>query len=270
MPIPRRIHQIWLQGESELPEEYQSCVRNWRGMHPEWEYRLWDDEAIRRLLAERHPWFLRTYTAYRYLHQRVDSARCFILYEYGGFYSDVDTEPLKPLDLLLEELPQARLILSEQPFSPVERRLLRPFVGAKRIVTNAVMGSEKGFPAWKPLLELLPKRRRRFAFNRELNITYSTGPALVSGAFDSYIREDPTVVVVPHTYFEAHFGFDPAFEEGSADELQERYVAHMQHATWHSPTLKYLFRKYFLVKKLFQGDRANQATGSDRPGVIDG
>ena len=253
MAIPRTIHQIWLQGARQVPVRYRDWIGRWKQLHPEWQYRLWDDDAIRQLLTDRFPWFLPTYRRYRLLHQRVDSARYFILYEHGGFYADVDTEPLKPLDELLATMPRVDMILSEQPFSAIERRLLRPLVGARRIITNAVMASDRHHPAWRELMQRLPKSRRRFFFLRELNITYSTGPALVSKALDPYIRQSSKIVVLPHHYFEAHFGFDPAFtEDGAGPGDHDRYVAHMQDATWHSPILKSTIHSYFMIKNLLR------------------
>ena len=188
----------------------------------------------------------------------MDSARYFILNSHGGFYADVDTEPLKSLELLLEKFPHAEMLLSEQPFKPLEARLLRPFVGARSIVTNAVMASSKEFYAWKPVLEALEANRRRFSFLRELNITYSTGPALVSGVLDSYARSDSSIVVLPSSYFEARFGFDPSFElEETLDIWNDRYVLHRQEATWHSPALKALFRRYLSVTNLFEKRKRN-------------
>lgn len=68
-------------------------------MHASWqrqcdesgaECRLWTDDAARDFIASKYEWFLATYDGYRHKIQRVDALRYFLLYEYGGIYSDLD------------------------------------------------------------------------------------------------------------------------------------------------------------------------------------
>lgn len=101
--IPRVLHQIWYQGEAELPARYRVFRDGWRAAHPDWEHRLWDRAACRALLAERYPEFLPTWEAYPLFIQRIDSIRYFILEHHGGVYLDMDMECLKPLDPLLDD-----------------------------------------------------------------------------------------------------------------------------------------------------------------------
>ncbi|HET6486776.1 MAG TPA: glycosyltransferase [Spirochaetia bacterium] len=250
MAIPRVLHQIWLQGEREVPERYDDLRRSWKERNPGWEHRFWDDASIRALVAGRYPWFLSVYDGYRYLHQRVDSGRYFILYEQGGVYADLDTECLRPMDRLLRQYPRAGLLVSEQPFGPIEMKLIRLVVGARRIVTNAVMAAAPQAPPLAETIRRLPHAVRRLGFLRELNITYSTGPALLSQALDRWSSSDPSVAVVPAACFEPHFGFDLG-EHAESTEV-ERYVVHSQEATWHAPFLKDVFESYFKLKNLLR------------------
>ena len=42
------LHQVWVQGEESLPEEYQKSRADWREVLPDdWELRLWDDTMAR-------------------------------------------------------------------------------------------------------------------------------------------------------------------------------------------------------------------------------
>ena len=47
--IPRILHQIWLGG-SPIPEEFLEFSAGWRRHHPHWEYRLWTDRRLPRLV----------------------------------------------------------------------------------------------------------------------------------------------------------------------------------------------------------------------------
>ena len=252
MPVPRTIHQIWLQGERAVPARYRVLRRSWLTHHPRWQHRFWDDAAVRALIGERHPWFLPTYAGYAHLHQRVDAGRYFILYDQGGVYADMDTECLRPLDGLLDGRPRAQLLVSEQPFGPLETRLIRLCIAARRILSNAVMACVPAYPPLGRALRLLPAASRRFAFLRELNITFSTGPAFLSRALDEAVRAGDSLEVLPAACFEPHFGFDTAaFTAMLALPVGEQYVAHSQDATWHAPFLREAFQSYFRLKHLF-------------------
>ena len=108
-----------------------TCRRGWSSCSapgaisiPGHEYRLWDEPALRELIAARHTWFLPTWDRYRHLHQRADVGRLFVLYEQGGFYADVDARALRPLDELTAMVPYARVITSALPFAGLDHRLI--------------------------------------------------------------------------------------------------------------------------------------------------
>ena len=53
-----------------------------------WEYRLSEDAANRRFIAEHFPWFLSLYDIYRLNIQRADAVRYLILFTHGGLFVD--------------------------------------------------------------------------------------------------------------------------------------------------------------------------------------
>lgn len=91
------IHQIWFHGE--IPAKYQSWMNKWKELHPGWSYRLWSLENIPTLtnqfLYENAKDFVRKDCTKQF---QADIVRYEILAEFGGFYCDCDTEPLKPID----------------------------------------------------------------------------------------------------------------------------------------------------------------------------
>lgn len=47
------LHQVWIQGGDELPEEYQKNRQLWRDSLPkDWEMKLWDEQAARERWAD--------------------------------------------------------------------------------------------------------------------------------------------------------------------------------------------------------------------------
>ncbi len=53
-------------------------------MHPQYEYRFWNDRNAEEFVAREFPEMLDTWNSYRYRIQKVDSLRYMVLYAYGG------------------------------------------------------------------------------------------------------------------------------------------------------------------------------------------
>lgn len=125
--IPRIIHQIWM-GPLEPPLE---AMKSWQELHPDWEYRLWNEDNIPKLqnqeafdLSDNYP-------------QKSDILRYEILKRFGGVYIDSDEYCLKPIDVLMSEWDETgyKLILGK------EGSLDRP-----DLVANTVMVATPSHP----------------------------------------------------------------------------------------------------------------------------
>lgn len=239
--VPRRLHQIWIQGQERLPARLVELQRTWRELNPHHEYRLWDGAALRGLIAARHAWFLETYDRYRHLHQRADAGRLFVLYELGGFYADVDARALRPLDELTAMVPNARLITSAQPFAGLDRAVIALACGTPRLITNAIMGMEPGLDEWLQVLRRLPRRSAFLRFHKELSIAFGTGPMFLSGAVDRAFADcRDRVAIMPARMFERRMGYQPYFPAPP-----DAFMDHLMDASWHSPWLQRLLKLYY-------------------------
>jgi hypothetical protein len=108
--IPKKIHQIWIQGIQQMPSKLYDNHMLIQRSNPSYEMKLWDDNSIRELLIERHPKLYDLYlncdklsgygTKYTCM---SDIGRFVILYEYGGFYLDIDFECSIDFDELYDE-----------------------------------------------------------------------------------------------------------------------------------------------------------------------
>lgn len=106
MPIPKIIHQIWIQGYDELPQDLKAKHKLIKQNNQDYQVILWDDVKIKKLLKK--------YDAINYLYYSIeimdgfikkyqsqsDVARLIILKEYGGFYIDIDYYCPLSLDIL--------------------------------------------------------------------------------------------------------------------------------------------------------------------------
>lgn len=97
--IPKIIHQTYIN--SSIPEVWQEAQQSCIDLHPDWEYKLWTDEASLQFIHEKYEWFEETFRNYPYPIQRADAIRYFILNHYGGIYLDLDDGCNRELEPLL-------------------------------------------------------------------------------------------------------------------------------------------------------------------------
>lgn len=140
--IPKVLHRIWL-GDAPIPEQFQRFGDEWERLHPDWELRIWTDADVNvegltnredYLIAERPP---AGHPKGEGLAKRSDLLRLELLVHHGGFYVDMDIEPLQSFDVFLRH----------------------GFVAGYEDghhLCNAVMGSEPGHPFAKRLLTNIP------------------------------------------------------------------------------------------------------------------
>ena len=106
---PRLIHRLFLvwKGKSpEIPEAWSENDRICREKTPDFKHIIWDDKMVLAFFSEHYPWFLATYRAYDYDVMRVDAAKYFILYHYGGIYLDLDERCVQDIKKLIDLVPQ--------------------------------------------------------------------------------------------------------------------------------------------------------------------
>lgn len=90
--IPKIIHQIWI-GKDRLPDLWEPFTRTWAINNPDYEYVFWNEDKIRNEIDDNNylnidsisTVFISDYFRYK------------ILYQYGGFYFDVDFKCLQPI-----------------------------------------------------------------------------------------------------------------------------------------------------------------------------
>ncbi len=91
--IPAKIHSFWFSGE-EKPDKYKKCIDSWYKYCPDYEICEWNCD---------------NYDVYqnKYMQQALecrkwafvsDYARLDVIYQFGGFYFDMDVELLAPID----------------------------------------------------------------------------------------------------------------------------------------------------------------------------
>ncbi len=105
---PVRVHQVWIssnwarsQGTAALPPKYHPLVETWMQAYPQ-THTLYDDQMCRELIEEHLPEYLQMYKHMPTNVEKADIARYAILYVHGGFYADLDTVLIKPVDVFVD------------------------------------------------------------------------------------------------------------------------------------------------------------------------
>lgn len=238
--IPRVLHQIWYQGESEVPEKYRRYRASWQRHHPEWQCILWDAAMLRAHIAAHCPDFLPLYDAFPKDIYRMDTARYCLLDTVGGLYADMDIECLRPVDELLGD---RELIVSETDG-----------------YNNALMGSAPGHALWstvfkylhggtKASLDDVPVRMRA---SDTLLYAITAGPRFFTKCVrDSGVLTKPTTLSCQSDYFEAI----PLPAGDPRTPIARPYGRHDMDMNWLSPVERMVSRLARVAANVAQGVR---------------
>jgi len=103
--IPRRIWQT-TKDINEIKPQLRRCTEALSDINPGWEYRIFDDNSQRDLLARVcSDRFMRAYDRLQpqYGAARADLFRYIVIYLYGGAYFDLKSGVIRPLDSILRD-----------------------------------------------------------------------------------------------------------------------------------------------------------------------
>ncbi|SRR6266851_848614 len=175
--IPRIIFQTW-KSHHEMPANY----RYWRGSfllnNPDFRCFLWDDADNRQFIKEKFSWFLDRYNSYSREIFRADIIRLFFLYVYGGFYADMDSECLRPLESMRG---MGDVLVGRMGYDN----------DFEHSIPNAIMASRPKQAIWLLAVALASERLAELQKNkgaRDFRPEWLTGPVLLKDAVDFYIQ----------------------------------------------------------------------------------
>jgi mannosyltransferase OCH1-like enzyme len=176
-PIPKIIHQIWIQGYRKMPLRYRLQARTWRKHNPSWEYRLWDEDALKALIRHRYRELLPVYEAYESVVARADIGRYAILHAFGGLYVDTDTICVRPIDpYFLEPNVSLYVQVYDNPIWAVNPDELT------ESVSNALIACIPGHAIWQHVFRYLRESEHPQYF-----WILVTGPDMFIGRLKEYL-----------------------------------------------------------------------------------
>jgi len=200
MIIPKIIHQTAPSDPEKWNPIWDKCYESWKEQFDpsEFEYVMWNDEDIDKLVEEKYPEYYEDYKSFPLHILQVDFVRNSILHQYGGIYVDMDVFCYQNFykDLIGE------VVLLEG-------------LANDEIAQNALMCSvegadffrlcmEKSIEKFKTTPEL--SKRLRSSPNEEINLIVSsyvkelTGPYLLSEVYDSYENKESIQILPKKEY----------------------------------------------------------------------
>ncbi|HOP46997.1 MAG TPA: glycosyltransferase [Desulfobacteraceae bacterium] len=190
MTIPKIIHQT--HKTKNILQHYKTFQQNLVDLHPNWEYRFYDDQDCRKFVRQHFPSFIPLYSSYSENIQSIDLFRILVVYKEGGFYIDMDIDCFNNLDDLCE----FNCVLGE------EKRLTQE--GAKKLnhkhtvrVANYMFGSSPNHPFLLRILHAMMIESQR-AIKTENDVLESTGPGLITKLYFNWKDTYRDVVLLPN------------------------------------------------------------------------
>ena len=176
--IPKIIHNIWIEGYENLPNENKVTYANIKKINPEWEFMIWDDEMIKKIL-KKYPslynMYIKSNNYTEIDNNKIKSyiARYMVMKEYGGLYFDIDFKCSSSFDeLFLNENKkdkEAKNTIYIATSNTNFWNYIIPFQKAK--YCSCFMAMDKNHPIWDSVIQKLKQATTKFQIREALDIS---------------------------------------------------------------------------------------------------
>ena len=214
---PKVLWQTWKS--YELPEKMQPYREKWIALHPVssgWSHLLLDDEDLRKLVEDNFPQHLPHYDSFTHNIERVDFARYVMMY-LGGVYADIDTYPLKPIDVWVNK---NQIVLGCEPKEHAEG-----LYGRDLVLCNALLISPPKLEFWVDFMEFIIAN-----YEPNGNPVHTTGPMAMTLFYDQHPENFTNVLITDPCVFFPLKANNVVSDECSA--FDESYVVHVWENSW--------------------------------------
>ena len=181
--IPKKIHQIYFDFYGKDFTDNQLFVQSqnsFKELHKDYEYKLWNEYECEQLIKSNFPEYYNFYVNMRHKIQKVDFARCVILYIEGGLYADLDMICLKRIDNLLK--------------NPLVLHNVKDVHPNYSFIENDIMACEQRSQLFKMIIQHQEENYNTVAAKKIYDIwkirfiLQTTGPKYVSRIVKKYLK----------------------------------------------------------------------------------
>ena len=96
--IPLHLHQTWKSKEDLIQGgKFYNNIKSWFEGNQGLEYSFYSDEEMYLFVKENYLEYYELFLSLPLMVEKADLFRYFVLYKYGGVYSDIDTYCIKPI-----------------------------------------------------------------------------------------------------------------------------------------------------------------------------
>lgn len=201
--IPKIIHQTY-KSRKTLPACWEKPVSSWESFAKDensgFSHVFWGDEDIDLFMRTYHDTYYEFWKSRKHVIQRIDIFRYFLLYTFGGIYTDCD------LGLNVESQQFVRFfeLYSRKDVALSESESSGRFSGIIVSVTNAFMMSKPKAKFWSTLFKMMKSsptcKIKQFIGKmcKHFEIINSYGPGLVNDTMIKFL-DDKKVIAIPKT-----------------------------------------------------------------------
>jgi len=223
LSTPYIFYQTWKS--TNLPDNFAENRKKWLTILPSsrWSTPLFTDIDLRNLVKDNFPRFLKAYDSFTENIERVDFARYVMMY-LGGMYADLDTYPLKNIDVWVE---MDKIVLGREPIEHA-----RDIYNREVVLCNAFMISPPRQKLWIDLMEYIIDR-----YEPHYRPVYNTGPMAMTLFLESHPNLFEDVIITDPCVFFPLLG-DGRTVSKTCDLNRDSYVVHVWSNTWVSNPFK--------------------------------
>lgn len=184
MSIPKVIHKIIIVDEGNIPtmpEGMKKALETWYRMNPEYKVKIYSGEdCVEYIKTHFDDEVLKAYNTLKPYSYKCDLMRHLILYNEGGWYSDIRQVCLEHLDTLSNLNREYYTSLDCQP--------------NQMCMYTAFIGSVKEHPISKKMIDLLLWNVKQRHYG--IDCLYPTGPGAYMNSAIDYVRAYPEKCVI--------------------------------------------------------------------------
>lgn len=215
--IPKIIHNTYKN--HTLPEPYKTCQKQIIALHPDFEYRFYTDEDMYSIMKKYFPKYYEKFQTLPRMIMKIDMFRYFLMYKYGGLYTDMDYLMIKRYDLLNHQvvIPCNKEDISGNPIN----------------LGNCIFASVPKHPFWKTLMDtLFTIDRTKIQYTNDDNIDKSpegTGPQFVFSMWKNF-ADKKSIIIPKRLLFHPITQLDPMYIEDL--KKKSTYGMHICAGNW--------------------------------------
>ena len=224
MVIPKIIHNIWM-GKNAIPERNLYCANSIKEMNTDFKYILWKDDKIDKLMKEDFPEYYKKFNELPRTIMKIDMFKYFLMYKYGGLYTDMDYYMFKPFDLL-----EYKVVI---PSNREDKN------GNPICLGTCIFASEPNHPYWKLVIDsLFTIDRSIIEYTKDENIDgniLGTGPKFIFEMWKKYHKINDDIYICKRNLFHPETKLDKIYVEQL--KKTECYGIHICTGLWRNNKL---------------------------------